>query len=109
MYVTALLIGGAILLTLGDIIFKYWTGHTSPYVYVLGLVLYVAGLIPLIESFKFANVELTSALLVLFNIVMLTLVGWYYFKETISMYEIVGLCFAAVAIVLLEIGSRTAL
>ena len=104
MYVTIILVVGGVLLTLGDIVFKYYAGHHSPYLYGLGLLLYVGGLIPLIESYKYANIEVASALLVLFNIAILTLVGWLFFKEHIGVAELLGLFFAVLAIICLEIG-----
>ena len=103
-YVTVLLLAGGVLLTLGDIVFKYYAGHHNVYLYGLGLLLYIAGLVPLIESYKFTNIEVASALLVLFNIAILTVAGWLLFKEKISALELVGLAFAAAAIVLLELG-----
>ncbi len=104
MYVTVLLLGGGVLLTLGDIVFKYYAGHYNPYLYGLGMLLYIGGLIPLIESYKFENIEVASALLVLFNITILAIVGWLFFKERIGFVEILGLIAAGIAIVLLEIG-----
>jgi len=105
MYVTAILLVGGVLLTMGDIVFKYYAGHHSPYLYGFGLLLYVGGLIPLIESYKYANIEVASALLVLFNIIILAVVGWLFFREHIGFYEIAGLIFAGIAILLLEIGT----
>jgi len=105
MYVAILLLGGGIFLTLGDIVFKYYAGHHNLWLYGFGLLLYVAGLIPLIESYKYSNIEVASALLVLFNIIILAIVGWLFFKENIGWLEILGLIFACVAIVLLELGS----
>jgi multidrug transporter EmrE-like cation transporter len=105
MYVTLILFGGGIFLTLGDIVFKYWTGHESWPLYVLGMALYVCGLVPLIESYKYENIELASALLVIFNIFILTIVGWLYFHEKIGWLEVLGLLFAAAAILCLELAS----
>lgn len=105
MYVTALLIAGGALLTLGDVIFKYWAGHGVSYLYGLGLALYLAGLLALVESYKYADIQVASALLVLFNIVILTFVGWLYFKETIGALQVAGLIAAGIAIVFLEIGA----
>lgn len=63
---------------------------------------YVAGLIPLIESYKFQNIEVASAVLVLFNIIILTFVGYLYFNEKIGWLEVLGLIFAGLAIMCLE-------
>jgi len=103
-YSTLILLVGGVFLTIGDVVFKYWTGHEKPLLYVVGLLLYVAGLIPLIESYKYQNIELASALLVLFNIIILTIVGWMYFGERISWLEIAGLLAAGVAVLCLELS-----
>jgi multidrug transporter EmrE-like cation transporter len=100
-----ILFGGGVLLTIGDIIFKYWTGHERPWLYAIGLAFYLAGLIPLIESYKYQNIEVASAVLVLFNIITLTIVGYLYFNEKISWLEVVGLLAAAFAIVCLELAT----
>jgi multidrug transporter EmrE-like cation transporter len=103
-YVSMLLLMGGVLLTLGDLVFKYYAGHHSASLYALGFLFYMGGLVPLIESYKYANIEVASALLVLFNITILAIAGWLFFKEHIGVYEILGLVAAGVAIVLLEIG-----
>jgi multidrug transporter EmrE-like cation transporter len=100
-----ILFGGGILLTIGDIIFKYWTGHEKPWLYAIGLAFYLAGLIPLIESYKYQNIEVASAVLVLFNIIILTFVGYLYFNEKIGWLEVFGLLAACIAIVCLEFAT----
>ncbi|MDE1925246.1 MAG: hypothetical protein KGH79_03650 [Patescibacteria group bacterium] len=105
MYVTLLLLAGGALLTLGDVVFKYWLLHPHSLLYVAGLVLYLGGLIFLIASYRYQNIAVASAMLVLFNIATLALVSWLYFKEPLSYLQIGGLLVAAVAIILLEAGS----
>ena len=106
MYVTLILLIGGVFLTLGDVIYKYWAGHEHLSLYLIGLALYLVGLVFLVESYKFQNIEVSSALIVLFNIAMLTLVGWAYFHEKIGLFEIAGLLLAGAAILLLEIGGH---
>ena len=102
MYVALILFGGALFLTAGDIVFKYWSGHGHAVLYGIGLALYLVGLIFLVRSYKFANIEVASALIVIFNIIILTIVGWLYFKEHISGTEILGIMAGLVSIFLLE-------
>lgn len=99
-----LLFIGGITLTLGDIVFRYWTSNNTPSLYVLGLGLYLVGLMFLVRSFKYQGVAVASATLVLFNIATLAIVGWVVFKEHLNGFEIAGLLTAAAAIVLLELG-----
>jgi multidrug transporter EmrE-like cation transporter len=105
MYVALILFGGGIFLTIGDIVFKYWAGQEGWPLYLFGMALYVCGLVPLVASYKYANIELASALLILFNIVLLTIVGWLYFHEKIQPLEVLGLLLAAAAILCLELAS----
>ena len=104
MYPTVVIAIGALFLTVGDVVFKYWNGHERPLLYVLGLALYLVGLIFLVKSYQFTNIETASALLVVFNIIALTVVGWLFFHERISVTEILGIFAGIVSIVLLEIG-----
>ena len=102
MQTTLILISGAIFLTIGDVVFKYWTGHEKLPLYILGLLLYLIGLMFLVWSYKFENIEVASALLVIFNIIALTVIGWLYFNERISVIELLGIAAGVVSIALLE-------
>ena len=35
-YSTLILLVGGVFLTIGDVVFKYWTGHEKPLLYVVG-------------------------------------------------------------------------
>lgn len=99
-----LLFFAGIILTAGDIVFKYWTGHNNPYLYVTGLVLYVIGLMFLVRSFKHEDIAIASLTMVLFNITTLTVVGWVFFKENITGFEIAGLFTGVLALLFFELG-----
>lgn len=103
--ITWLALGG-IALTVGDIVFKVWVEKSLSYVssyYVGGLLLYIIGLIFLVESFKTENIAVASAIFVLINIVTLAIFSWLYFGDKISLVQTIGLLLAATAILLLEI------
>ena len=98
---------GGIALTVGDIIFKFWVERSLPYFstyYLAGLALYIAGLVFLVESFKTENIAVASAIFVLINIVILAIFSWFYFGDKLSLLQIIGLLFAAMAILLLEVS-----
>lgn len=104
LYPLAVIIIGAISLTAGDVVFKYWLVYKGGPLYLVGFLLYAFGLVCVIESFKYENIAVASAMIVLFNISMLTLVSWVYFQEIPTSLALVGLAIGAIALVLLELG-----
>jgi len=100
-----LLIGG-LLDTVGDIIFKFWIEKNNNLTYIIGIVVYVLGLMFLIESYKTQNIAVASVVFVMFNIITLSLVSWLYFKEPLSVFQIVGVLLAFASIFLLETGGK---
>ncbi len=96
---------GGLLLTGGDIVFKYWTLRSLPILsfhYLVGLIIYIFGLICLIQSFKSQNIAVASAIFVIVNIITLALVSWFHFDEKLSAQQLYGMGFAILAIVLLR-------
>ena len=98
-----LLIGG-IILTLGDILMKQWVITNRYLFYFIGLVVYLIGLNFLAQSFKFKNIAVASVIFVIFNVVTLSLVSWLYFKETLSLMQIVGIMLGIASIIVLELA-----
>jgi multidrug transporter EmrE-like cation transporter len=103
-FALAILAIGGILLTIGDLFMKKWVISNSWIIYVFGLIFYIIGLNFLAFSFKFKNIAVASVIFVLFNVFSLILFSYFYFKEGLSTYEIMGIIFGIVAIVLLELG-----
>ncbi len=99
-----LLLAGGIILTIGDIFMKKWINADSYVFYFIGLVTYLIGLNFLAQSFRFKNIAVASAILVIINVVTLSVVSWFYFKETLSPTQIAGIIVGIIAIVILEIG-----
>ena len=100
-----LILGGSTL-TIGDIIFKVWVNKSLSYLYISGLIIYILGLMCLVQSFKSQNIAVASAIFVIVNIVTLSLVSYFYFKEPLSVLQIVGLAVAFIAILLLDLGGK---
>ena len=95
---------GSLFLTGGDIVFKYWTENEKITLYGFGPVLYLVGLMFLVQSFKHENIAVASTMLVIFNIISLAVASWLMFHEKLSLVQLVGVLFAIIAIVLLELG-----
>jgi multidrug transporter EmrE-like cation transporter len=95
-------LGGG-LLTVGDIIFKYWVLKTSaPHYYVAGMLLYVLGAVCLIETYKSQNIAVATAIFVIFNIVSLVIASHFLFHEPLTLKQFAGIFAAIIAILLLH-------
>ena len=104
LYPLAVIVLGAVSLTTGDLIFKYWLTYKGGPLYVFGFLFYMFGLVCLVESFKYENIAVASLMLVLFNLLTLTLVSWLYFHEAPSLLASCGLVVGVIALTLLELG-----
>jgi len=43
-----------------------------------------------------------SVIFVIFNVVILAIVSWFYFKETLSIWQIMGIVLGLTSVILLE-------
>ncbi len=94
---------GGILLTIGDMIFKVWTQSQQAYLFAAGFSLYVLGLIFLVESYKYTNIAIASAIFIIFNLLSLSIMTWWYFNEPLSKFQIVAMIFTVMAVILFEL------
>lgn len=98
---TLLLVLGGLILTVGDLAMKKWvTVHL--WWYPVGLVFYLVGLMFLAETYKYRHIAGASLVLVVFNVSILALASWLYFKEPLAPLQLVGIGFGFVAVILLE-------
>ena len=102
--IALLLVGGAVL-TLGDIIMKKWVVGGGNLLYLSGMAIYLLGLVFLVETFKYKNIAVASTIFVIFNVIILALVSWVYYKETLSIIQIIGIVMGIAAVIILEIGT----
>ena len=98
-----LFLGGTIL-TVGDIIFKFYFVKSKPSLYIIGLITYLIGLVFLVKTFKTENIATSSAIFVIANIVTLIIVSHFYFGEDLSPLQTIGIIIAIIAIFFLELG-----
>ena len=94
---------GGITLTVGDLIMKKWVDHGSIFVYIIGLLAYMVGMIFLSQSFKFKNIAIASLMLVIFNIATLLIVSWFFYNEKLSVVQMIGLGLGMASIIILEL------
>lgn len=97
---------GGIILTVGDLVMKKWVNTNSTIFYVIGLFIWIIGLLFLAEGFKFKNIAVASLIFNIINIVTLVIFSWVYFKENLSTTEMIGIFLGILAIILLEIGNK---
>lgn len=98
-----LLFIGGLGLTLGDVIMKKWVVSSNHMFYVVGMIAYVIAIGFLAESFKYKNFAVANAICVGFNIIALAIVSWLYFKEALSLAQVLGIGLVVVGIVVLEL------
>jgi len=96
------LIVGGLLLTVGDLVFKYELHHLTWLWWGAGLAFYLAGLIFLVRTYAYENIAVASALLVIFNIIALTIASALFFKEPVTPLQALGLALSFGAIFLLH-------
>lgn len=99
-----LLFAGGVILTAGDIVMKKWVVNNSVFLFIAGLAIYLAGLVFLSFSFKYKNIAVASTIFVIFNIATLSIVSWLYFKETLSVYQLIGIALGICSIIFLELA-----
>ncbi len=58
----------------------------------------------LAHSYKYEDIAVASMLMVIFNILTLTLIGYFFFHENITLYEITGIVLGITSIGFLELG-----
>jgi multidrug transporter EmrE-like cation transporter len=95
------LIGGLVL-TIGDVFMKQWSLNNNWPTFILGMLVWVMGLICLAFSFKSKNIAVASLIFSLSNVVFLTLLSWLYYKEPLTTYQILGMILGTSAIIFLE-------
>ena len=93
---------GGLLLTVGDIIFKFWTERPQWPLYGAGILVYIVGLMCFVQSFKSQNIAVASVLLVVFNVVSLALVSWICFNQKLNPQQMCGIGLAFGAFLLLR-------
>lgn len=101
-----LAIGGGVILTIGDIILKKWVTTSYNLFYIIGILLYFISMNFLAQSYKYEDVAIASMMMIIFNITTLTLVGYFVFKENITVYELAGIFLGMVSLFLLEFGKK---
>ena len=70
--------------------------------YLLGIVIYALVAYTLYEILKSGNVAVTNALWNATTVILVSLMGIFYFEEKFTIYQYIGLGFAVLAIIFIE-------
>ena len=97
-------ISGASIWTVGDIFIKQWVESDKLHLLVIGILIWIAGLLCLAESFKYKNMVIAGVLMVVVNAIMLAIVSWVFYKEQLTVLQIAGVIVGMVGLYLLEVG-----
>lgn len=102
-----MLFGGGIILTIGDIIATEWVRvEGGLFLYLLTMVFYVIGMAILIKSYEREDIPVASVIMVVFNVIILTIVGVTIFQEEITISKVVGILLGFISLMLLEFGKE---
>ncbi len=106
-YPFLLLLVGGVILTAGDLFMKQWVQSNRRLFYVIGLVIYLVGMLFLAQSFRHKNIAVASVIFVLFNVITLTVVSWLYFKEGLTAWQIFGILLGLASVAVLELTGKS--
>jgi len=98
-----LLIAGGLLVT-GDLTFRFWMDGGHRALYFVGLAQYFAAMTLLVQAYRTHHIAVASVIMTVLNAAVVTFILWRFFGDSLSAKQVVGMVFAVVGIVLLEIG-----
>jgi multidrug transporter EmrE-like cation transporter len=105
-YPFLLLLAGGVILTAGDLFMKQWVNSNRRLFYIIGLAIYMIGMLFLAQSFKHKNIAVASVIFVLFNVITLAIVSWLYFKEGLTGWQLVGIILGLASVAVLELTGK---
>jgi small multidrug resistance pump len=88
--------------TLGDIFFKWWAGKSSLTFMILALITYLIAGLFLAFSFQRKELAVANAVMISFNIIAVTIVGFLLFKEVLGLKEMIGITLVIIAVIILN-------
>lgn len=99
-----LTITGGIVLTLGDIVMKYWIETNTKLLFLFGILIYVIGEVIMAFGFKYGNIAVVSVMMVIINVIALSVLSLVFFHEKMSLMAVAGIVLGIFSVVLLEMS-----
>ncbi|PIZ51762.1 hypothetical protein COY27_02465 [Candidatus Woesearchaeota archaeon CG_4_10_14_0_2_um_filter_33_13] len=103
MKLTTILIIAGLCVTSGDIVLALWAKQSRIYLFIIGILLNLAGLMVYAQSLRLESVGVATALFLGINILAVTIMGAIFLKESLHLKQIFGLAGLVVAMIILEI------
>lgn len=97
-----LLIVGGLILTIGDVFMKEWSLSNKWTTFIMGMSIWIMGLVCLAFSFKSKNIAVASLIFSISNVIFMTLLSWFYYKEPLTTSQIIGMVLGIISIIFLE-------
>jgi multidrug transporter EmrE-like cation transporter len=88
--------------TLGDVLFKWWAGKSSTLFMILALITYLIAGLFLAFSFQRKELAVANAVMISFNIIAVTVAGFFLFKEVLGLKEMIGITLVIIAVIILN-------
>jgi len=100
-----LLLAGSsgLIFAVADTLLKYWSVKSNPYFMAGAFGLYIVAGVLLALSFKRREIAVALAVLLCFNLLLIAVLGFTLFKETLGIKEIIGISLTLVAIFVLSV------
>ena len=87
----------------GDILFKEWSLQKKNIYLIIGTILYMGATIFWAFSLKYQNLSKAVVIFGVLTVIIGVLVGVFFYKEPLSLLNIIGVVFGLACIILLEI------
>ena len=99
----ALFAGAGLFVTIGDLILAQWARTSNWILLVLGLLLNIIGIGFYAQTLKLQSVGLATAIFLGINIIAVTIGGYFFLNQSVTLKEFLGVLVLASAILIIEI------
>lgn len=99
----SLLITAVILEVIGDFYFKRWSLQNRAWMILIGFAFYALGSLFWAVSLRYELLSKAGIVFMLLNLVLIALIGVFYFNESLSIINKIGVALAIISVILLEI------
>lgn len=95
--------GAGFFVTIGDLVLAQWARTTNWTLLVLGLMLNIIGIAFYANTLRLESVGIATAIFLGINIIAVTLGGYFFLNESLTLRESGGLLLLGIAITIIEL------